>query len=87
MTNDQSHESFRFDPKSQGGDLQMKMIPKDYAEMNMIEKRIGYLVGARLPEVDKIKMAMQKQDEIRERHPAHEGWDSASVIRKWREAR
>jgi hypothetical protein len=65
----------------------MKKAVKDYNEMSVIERRIGYLIGARLREVDNIKMAMEKQDKIRKRHPASEGWDSVSVIRKWREAR
>jgi len=65
----------------------MKRTAKDYGEMSVIERRIGYLVGARLREADKIKMAMEKQDEIRKRHPAPEGWDSVSAIRRWREAR
>ena len=59
----------------------------DYDKLSIIEKRIGYLVGARLRNKDKISLAMRKQDEIREGHPAPEGWDSVSVIRKWREAR
>jgi len=65
----------------------MKKAVKGYDEMSVIERRIGYLVGARLREVDNIKMAMEKQDKIREGHPAPEGWDSVSVIRRWREAR
>lgn len=64
----------------------MKKTVRDYDEMSISERRIDYLVGARLREVDKIRMAMEKQDEIRERHPAPEGWNSVSVIRKWREA-
>jgi len=65
----------------------MKKAVRDYDEMSVIERRIGYLVGARLREADEIRMAMEKQDEIREAHPAPEGWDSVSVVRKWREAR
>ena len=65
----------------------MKKAVRDYDEMSVIERRIGYLVGARLREADEIRMAMEKQDEIREAHPPTEGWDSVSVVRKWREAR
>jgi len=65
----------------------MKRTVRDYGELSVIKRRIGYLVGARLREVDKIRMAMEKQDEIREGHPAPEGWDSVSAIRKWREVR
>lgn len=65
----------------------MKRTVGDYDEMSVIERRIGYLVGARLREVDKIRIAIEKQDEIREAHPVPQGWDSVSAIRKWREAR
>lgn len=65
----------------------MKKTVRSHDEISVIKRRIGYLVGARLREVDKIKMAMEKQDKIREKHPALEGWDSVSVIRKWREIR
>ncbi len=65
----------------------MKQATKRYDEVSMIEKRIKYLVGARLREVDKIKKAIEKQDEIRKAHPAPGGWDSVSAIRMWRESR
>jgi len=65
----------------------MKKSVRNYDEMSVIERRIGYLVGARLREADKIRLAAEKQDEIREGHPAPEGWESVSVIRRWREAR
>jgi len=65
----------------------MRTTARGYDEMSLIEKRIGYLVGARLREVDKIKMAIEKQDEIRKAHPASGEWDSVSVIRRWREVR
>jgi hypothetical protein len=65
----------------------MKKSDRNYDRMRVIERRIGYLIGARLREADKIKLAMRKQDEIREKHPALEGWDSVSIVRKWREAR
>jgi hypothetical protein len=60
---------------------------RDYDRLSIVEKRISYLVGARLRNKDKIGQAMRKQDEIRECHPASKGWDSVSMIRKWREAR
>jgi len=65
----------------------MKKAGRDYDEVSVIERRIGYLVGARLREVDKTRMAIEKQDELRKAHPAPEGWNSVSAIRKWREAR
>jgi hypothetical protein len=63
-----------------------KMIGR-YDKVSIVEKRISYLIGARLRDKDKIKMAIGKQDKIRESHPVPRGWDSVSVIRKWREAR
>lgn len=40
-----------------------------YDKMSIVEKRIGYLVGARLRNKDGITLALRKQDEIREAHP------------------
>jgi len=65
----------------------MDKIIEDYDKVNIVEKRISYLLGARLRDKDKIKMAIEKQDKIRENHPVPQGWDSVSTIRKWREAR
>ncbi|MEW6447654.1 MAG: hypothetical protein AB1426_06155 [Bacillota bacterium] len=65
----------------------MKKSLKNYDDLNVTEKRISYLLGARLRETDRVKNAMKKQDGIRKKHPAPEGWDSASVIRSWRETR
>ncbi|HPC90566.1 MAG TPA: hypothetical protein PKY93_09625 [Methanothrix sp.] len=55
--------------------------------MHIIERRIMYLAGARLRERDRMIKAMERQDMIRRKHPAAAGWDSVSVIRRWREAR
>lgn len=65
----------------------MDKIIEDYDKLSIVEKRISYLLGARLREKDKIRIAIEKQDKIRESHPVPQGWDSVSVIRKWREAR
>lgn len=65
----------------------MAKITRNYDKLSLIEKRIGYLVGARLRNKDKISLALEKQDEIRKSHPAPARWNSASVIRRWREAR
>ncbi len=65
----------------------MDKIIEDYDKVSIFEKRISYLLGARLRDKDKIKMAIEKQDKIRENHPVLQGWDSVSAIRKWREAR
>ena len=65
----------------------MDKIIEDYDKLSIVEKRISYLLGARLREKDKIRIAIEKQDKIRESHPVPQGWDSVSAIRKWREAR
>lgn len=65
----------------------MDKIIEDYDKVSIVEKRISYLLGARLRDKGKIKMAIEKQDKIRENHPVLQGWDSVSAIRKWREAR
>ncbi len=63
-----------------------KSIEK-YDNLSIVEKRIAYLLGARLRQKEKMRAAMEKQDKIREAHPAPQGWDSVSSIRRWREAR
>lgn len=65
----------------------MDKIIEDYDKLSIVEKRISFLLGARLRDKDKIKIAIEKQDKIRECHPVPRGWDSVSAIRKWREAR
>jgi hypothetical protein len=65
----------------------MDKIIEDYDKLSIVEKRISYLLGARLREKDKIRTAIEKQDRIRESHPVPQGWDSVSAIRKWREVR
>jgi len=65
----------------------MAKIIGDYDKLSIVEKRISYLLGARLRDKDKIRIAIEKQDKIRQCHPVLQGWDSVSVIRKWREAR
>ncbi|MCD6169634.1 MAG: hypothetical protein J7J76_03650 [Candidatus Latescibacteria bacterium] len=64
-----------------------KTITKDYETTKVIERRISYLLGARLRERDGIRAAMEKQDRLRKFHPASKHWDSVSEIRKWRETR
>jgi len=65
----------------------MEKIFSNYDHMHIIERRIMYLAGARLREMDRMIKAMERQDMIRRKHPAAAGWDSVSVIRRWREAR
>jgi len=63
------------------------MKRKDYETIEVIERRIEYLLGAKLREKDRIKAALEKQDRLRKLHPAPKYWDSVSEIRKWRETR
>jgi len=62
-------------------------IIKDYEITRLLERRISYLVGARLRDKDRIKAAIKAQDRIRKLHVASENWDSISEIRKWRDTR
>lgn len=60
---------------------------EQYDNIALVERRITYLLGARLRNKDKIKQAIQKQDEIRNKRTSTQTWDSVSQIRKWREIR
>jgi len=65
----------------------VKVKTDDFDNMNLIEKRIGYLLGARLRDKSRMKKAILKQDKIRSAHKGIKEWNSVSVIRKWRESR
>ena len=65
----------------------MDKIVEDHGKVNVFEKRIRYLLGARLRNRDRIRTAIEQQDKIREGHPVPQGWDSVSAIRRGREAR
>jgi len=65
----------------------MSKVIEDYDRLKIVEKRIIYLVGSRLRNKDTIRLAIKKQDEIRQGHPAPKDWDSISAIRQWRESR
>jgi len=67
--------------------IMQNYILEKYDNIELIEKRISYLLGAQLRNKDRIKQAIQKQDEIKTRHGTTEKWDTVSQIRKWREAR
>ena len=55
---------------------------KQIGNLELFQKRMEIIVGARLRSVDKIKKAVGIQDRIRQkiRH-----WNGAEEIRKWRE--
>jgi len=62
-------------------------VLEKYDNIDLMEKRIIHLLGARLRNKDRIKQAIKKQDDIRNRHEVTENWNSVSQIRKWRETR
>ena len=62
-------------------------ILEKYDNIDLMEKRISYLLGARLRNKDRIKQAIQKQNDIKGRHKKAENWNGVSQIRKWRETR
>lgn len=41
-------------------------------------------LSMRLKDRDRIKAALERQEQIRRKHPAPQGWDSLSELRKWR---
>jgi hypothetical protein len=65
----------------------MDKIIENYDKVSIVEKRISYLIGARLRDKDKIRIAIERQDKIRENHPVPQGWNSVSTIRRGRETR
>jgi hypothetical protein len=73
--------------KRGGRKREMEKIIENYDQLSIVEKRISYLLGARLREKGKMKAAIERQNRIRQNHPVPQGWDSVSAIRKWREAR
>ncbi len=53
--------------------------------LNLMQKRIEYLIGARMKDRKKIQEAARSIDKLRRKAP--KGWDSAEEIRKWRDRR
>jgi hypothetical protein len=59
--------------------------PSDkFDSMKIIEKRIRYLLGARLRNKNLMQNALKIQHRIRANHPLSNKWDSVLEIRKWR---
>ena len=58
-----------------------------YDNLGLIKNRISYLLGARLRNKDRIKQAIHKQEEIKNRHGKNDKWDAVSQIRKLRDNR
>lgn len=53
-------------------------------KINVMEKRLEMLDGARLRDRDRIENAISTQDRLREKS---KGWNGAKEIRKWRDSR
>ena len=59
-----------------------------YETVELIKKRLGLLVGARLKDKDSMNAASKKIDTLREKYgEIEDGYNSTEVIRKWRERR
>jgi hypothetical protein len=59
-----------------------------YETVELIKKRLGLLVGARLKDKDSMNAASKKIDTLREKYgEIEDGYNSIEVIRKWRERR
>ena len=63
------------------------IVTKKYQDLTVMENRVRYLLGSRLKNTDKINAAIEKQDELRNKHTSSRSWDSVSEIRKWRDNR
>ncbi len=65
------------------------MVPSlsEYDRLGLMERRVRYLVGARLRDRERMIAAMKTQDALRKEHSASEEWSSVSVVRKWRDSR
>ena len=65
--------------------MSAKLAKRKTQIKNIAEKEVEYLVISRLKEKDRIKMALQKQDEIRQKHSEKRiDWNSVTEVRKWR---
>ncbi len=53
-------------------------------KLNVMEKRLEVIVGARLRNRTRIENAISTQDRLRKKS---KGWNGAKEIRKWRESR
>lgn len=64
-----------------------KFSSDKFDNMLIIEKRIRYLLGAKLRNKNLMQNAFETQDRIRKRHSRTTKWNSVSEIRKWRDLR
>jgi len=59
-------------------------ITDNMDKINVFEKRLEVIVGARLRDGARIENAISAQDRLREKS---KGWNGAKEIMKWRESR
>lgn len=53
--------------------------------LELLERKFHLLTEAKVKDKDRILKAVRKQDQIRKKYGKKEkGWDSVSIIRKWR---
>ncbi len=65
-----------------------KKIGQSYDTMNLVERRVALLVGARFTDRDKISKASERMGRIRKKLTAKRGdFEGIKEIRKWRDAR
>ena len=62
----------------------MKMGIGRTDKINVMEKRLEVIVGARLRNRTRIENAISTQDRLRKKS---KGWSGAKEIRKWRDSR
>lgn len=58
--------------------------PDEVGKIEVMEKRLEILVGARLRDRNRIENAISIQDRLREKS---KGWNGAKEIRRWRDSR
>ena len=59
-------------------------IQKNIDDLNLFQRRMEIIVGAKLREEDRIADSIKIQDDIRSRVKS---WNGSKEIRKWREKR
>jgi hypothetical protein len=67
--------------------MTMKASLNKFESMDIIEKRIYYLLGSRLRNKNRMQTAVEAQKKIRQNHSVARNWNSVTQIRKWRKQR
>ncbi len=67
---------------------QGRNVRRNFDTMNLIERRLSILVGARFVDTEKISKSVEKMKQLRKRlSPKAKGFNACEIIRKWREGR